>query len=319
MITDVGLVLLPGCSALVYASASEPLLVCNRLVGEERYRLRHFHVGGPVHFGSQLAVATEALPEAPEALPQWLLICGGTASQYRNEPALQRWLQSQGRHCRAVGGLASGGLALADAGMLDGYRAALHGGDHRVLQERFPRVRLSSDVLVADRDRFTCRGGTAALDLVGVMIGREQGADVAEALSEAFVRERVGETSEPERLHLDDTLRREQPALAASVDLMASNIEEPLGAEELASHAGVSRRQLERLFRRHLNTVPSRYYLQLRLEKARDRVREGTDSITDIALGCGFSSGAHFSTAYRNFYGVTPSEDREVGRPMPEV
>jgi transcriptional regulator GlxA family with amidase domain len=97
---------------------------------------------------------------------------------------------------------------------------------------------------------------------------------------------------------------------------MENNIEEPLTTDDIAYHVKISRRQLERLFKKHLNAVPSRYYLQIRLECARSRLFSCSESIADIGLSCGFSSGAHFSTAYRNQYGLTPSEDRSLNQKM---
>jgi transcriptional regulator GlxA family with amidase domain len=314
--TRVGFCLLPGCSALVYAAASETLLACNRLSGEVRYQLEHYTVsqadGTPAcAFSAGLPIAAAPLPETAAELPDWLLVCGGTPARYQSPAALLAWLSQFGRRLKALGGLATGGMALAEAGLLDGYRAALHWWSDPELARRFPQVRLAGDVFAVDRDRFSCRGGSAAQDLLTLVVGREQGAEVSKALAELAIRERVGEPAAPARAALSPELTAAQPALAETVSLMMANIEEPLTAEDLAQHVGISRRQLERLFRRYLDTVPSRHYLQIRLERARDLVRTSGAPITEVALQCGFSSGAHFSTSYRNFFGLTPSEDRE--------
>lgn len=285
------------------------MLVANRLLGETRFELRHYALGD--RLGSGLATLPQPLPEAQSPAPDWLMVCGGTPAQYHPCPTLQRWLLERGRDCRALGGLAAGGMALAEAGLLDGYRAVVHWWSPGEVRTRYPRIRLADELFTVDRNRFTCRGGTAAQDMVIWLIGRELGADVAEALSHWFVRERAGEQAMSERPRPGPDLRAEQPVLDEVVALMEANIEEPLSAEDLAGHARVSRRQLERLFRRHLDTVPSRYYLQIRLERARELVCHTTMSITQIALACGFSSGAHFSNTYRNIHGLTPSEDRE--------
>lgn len=87
---------------------------------------------------------------------------------------------------------------------------------------------------------------------------------------------------------------------------MEANIEEPLTTDEIAQHVCVSRRQLERIFKQYLNRVPSQYYLELRLNKARQMLMQTSKSIIQIGLSCGFSSGPHFSSAYRNFFGATP-------------
>lgn len=315
--TRVGFCLLPGCSALVYAAASEPLMACNRLSGEVRYQLEHYGIPGTnsveaLAFSAGLPIGVGPLPGTSETLPDWLLICGGTPARYQTPAVLVSWLRQSGRRLKALGGLATGGMVLAESGLLDGYRAALHWWSHPELAQKFPAVRLANDVFAIDRDRFSCRGGTAAQDLMTLVVSREQGAEVGKALAELAIRERVGEPSMPTTGAQSSERAMAQPALAETISLMQANIEEPLTAEDLAQHVGVSRRQLERLFRRYLDTVPSRYYLQLRLERARELVRATSLPITDIALQCGFSSGAHFSTSYRSFFGLTPSEDRDL-------
>lgn len=309
MTLNVGLLLLPGASALTYAAAVEPLQACNRLLGENSFALHHLGLGAA--FSSGLP-----LPDVPFGASSqsfdWLLLVGGHTPCRGLSRDLLPTLADRCTTIPLVGGLASGSLVLADAGLLNGYRATLHGLPSLELRQRYDNVRLTDDVFCVDRNRLTCRGATAAQDLMIWTIGRELGRDVAEALAQWFVRERVGEPELGAGTELDQATRTEQPALAEAVDLMFSNIEEPLSGDDIAGHVNLSRRQLERLFRKYLDTVPSRYYLKIRLDKARELVRSSGLSLTDIAMSCGFSSGAHFSTTYRNAFGLTPSEDREV-------
>lgn len=305
----VGLLLLPGASALTYAAAVEPMQAANRLLGETCFSIEHLGLGAA--FGSGLPIPQTPLDRCDPPL-DWLLLVGGHAPPRELPDDFVEQLNHHADGVSMVGGLASGGLLLAEAGLLDGYRAALHGLPASQLCERFPAIRQTEDVFCVDRNRLTCRGATAAQDLMIWTIGRELGRDVAEALAQWFVRERVGEPELGGGAELDQATRAEQPALAEAVDLMFANIEEPLSGDDIAGHVNLSRRQLERLFRKYLDTVPSRYYLKIRLDRARELVRNSALSLTDIALSCGFSSGAHFSTTYRNAFGLTPSEDREV-------
>ncbi|WP_165855980.1 GlxA family transcriptional regulator [Marinobacter sp. JSM 1782161] len=309
MSLNVGLLLLPGASALTYAAAVEPLLAANRLLGETCFAIHHFGVGGAL--GAGLPLPQTALQDDDTPL-HWLLVIGGHAPPRSLQDSLPDQLRARAPALKLIGGLASGSLVLAEAGLLDGYRAALHGLPAAERRRRYAGIRQSDDVFCVDRNRVTCRGATAAQDLMIWTIGRELGRDVAEALAQWFVRERVGEPDLGGGTELDQATRQEQPALAEAVDLMFANIEEPLSGDDIAGHVNLSRRQLERLFRKHLDTVPSRYYLKLRLDRARELVRNSGLSLTEIALSCGFSSGAHFSTTYRNAFGLTPSEDREV-------
>jgi len=101
-----------------------------------------------------------------------------------------------------------------------------------------------------------------------------------------------------------------QPKLTEAVSLMEANIEEPISLEELSSLVGISRRQLERLFQKYLQCVPTRYYMELRLKRARLLLLQTDKPVIDIALACGFISATHFSKCYRDFYSIPPSEAR---------
>lgn len=308
MTLNVGLLLLPGCSALTYAATVEPLQACNRLLGEHCFGLTH--LGSDASFSSGLSLPVIPLADLKNPM-DWLLVIGGQGGLRGDHRDAMAWLKINARQFATLGGLASGALLLADSGLLDGHRATLPGLSRKEGQARYNAIRQTDDVFCVDGERLTCRGGTAAQDLMIWTIGRELGTDVAEALAQWFVRERVGEPELGGGTELDQITRTEQPALADAVDLMFANVEEPLSGDDIAGHVGLSRRQLERLFRRYLDTVPSRYYLRLRLDRAREMVRASDMSLTDVAAACGFSSGAHFSTTYRNAFGVTPSEDRE--------
>ncbi len=142
------------------------------------------------------------------------------------------------------------------------------------------------------------------------LVGSQHGPRLAERISEHFVLERIRMGDEPQQVPLRSRLGHAPESLSEAVALMEANIEEPLTTHELAEHLGISRRQLERLFKKYLQAVPSRYYLDLRLQRARRLLRESDHPAGEIALLTGFSSAAHFSTAYRNHFGITPREER---------
>jgi transcriptional regulator GlxA family with amidase domain len=102
----------------------------------------------------------------------------------------------------------------------------------------------------------------------------------------------------------------QHPKLLKVIEMMEENLEEPLSRSRLAADAGLSTRQLERLFRKYLNRSPARYYLELRLNKARLLLLQTNMSIIDVALACGFVSASHFSKCYRDFFGRTPRKER---------
>ncbi|PMR74514.1 AraC family transcriptional regulator [Billgrantia endophytica] len=302
---------LPGFSLLAQACALEPLMVANQLSGQRLYRVQAFSPdGGEVPSLAELSLAAgrsfESLPMeldmlivcAPSPLPTTL--DGGTVGRMR----------SLGRSNTMLIGIGGGTELLARAGVLDGYRATLPWQRFAAFTRDFPRVRLSQQLFEIDRDRLTCGGGTAAMDMMMTLVASHHGSELAERVSEHFVLERIRMADEPQQVPLRARLGHAPAPLVDAVMLMEANIEEPLTTHELAEHLGISRRQLERLFKKYLQAVPGRYYLDLRLQEARRLLRESDLPVGEIAMKTGFSSPAHFSTAYRNHFGVTPREER---------
>ncbi|MDI5984703.1 GlxA family transcriptional regulator [Halomonas sp. M4R5S39] len=307
----VGVVVLPGFSLLAQACATEPLAVANQLAGRTLYRLTTFGLDArPVTSSSQQALlAQERAGEAFVGLDM-LLVCATGPLAAGVPEALFEWLKRLATRGVVLGGIGGGTEVLARAGVLDGYRATLPWQRFDAFARAYPRVRLSQQLFEIDRDRLTCGGGTAAMDMMMTLIGSQQGSQLAERVSEHFVLERVRMGDEPQQVSLRSRLGHAPQSLIEAVALMEANIEEPLTTHELAEHLGISRRQLERLFKKYLQAVPSRYYLGLRLQQARKLLRESDRPAGEIALQTGFSSAAHFSTAYRNHFGMTPREER---------
>jgi transcriptional regulator GlxA family with amidase domain len=171
---------------------------------------------------------------------------------------------------------------------------------------------VTSELFEVDRNRFTCSGGTAALDMMLNMIALQHGQALATAVSEQIIHERIRDRHDHQRMALTARLGIRHPKLIAVVKTMEQNLEEPLDRAELARAAGLSSRQLERLFRKYLSRSPARYYLELRLNRARLLLLQTNLSVIDVALACGFVSASHFSKAYRDFFGKTPRKERAV-------
>jgi transcriptional regulator GlxA family with amidase domain len=202
-------------------------------------------------------------------------------------PALSSSLKQLVRAGCVIGGLSAGVYPLAQLGLLDGYRAAVHWRWQDDFAERFPKVIATSHLFDWDRDRLTACGGLSVLDLLLAVLARDHGAELAGAVSEELVVERIREGGERQRIPLQNRLGSSHPKLTQAVLLMEANIEEPLTTDEIAQHVCVSRRQM---------------------------LMQTSKSIIQIGLSCGFSSGPHFSSAYRNFFGATPREDRNQRR-----
>ncbi|WP_404298799.1 GlxA family transcriptional regulator [Halomonas sp.] len=302
----VGVLVLPGFSLLAEACATEPLTVAGQLVAAPLYHLIILSQSArPVASTSGQGLVTEcALAQAPDDLD--MLLVFATGAQAADED-LQWRLAELATPGRLIVGVGGGAELLARAGLLDGYRATVPWSCLEEVRRAHPRIRLSYQPFEIDRERLTCGGGTAALDMMMTLIGRQHGSVLAERVSAHFVLERVHMGKEPPRAGLPGGTPE---SLSEALALMEANIEEPLTTAELAEHLGISRRQLERLFKKHLRAVPSRFYLDLRLQRARRLLRESERPAGEVALMTGFSSAAHFSTAYRNHFGLTPREER---------
>ncbi|MFC0709163.1 GlxA family transcriptional regulator [Azorhizophilus paspali] len=306
----IGFLLWPGTRPLTPALAEEALQLATHLQPQARYEWSFLHA--------------EAPPEGEWCPPggSWegrlgdfdkLLLLADTPS-VGVSPPLAAALRQLGREGYQLGGLSAGVYPLARLGLLDGYRAAVHWRWQEDFAERFPRVVATGHLFDWDRDRLTACGGLAILDLLLAVLAQDYGSELACAVSEELVVERIREGGERQRVPLQNRLGSSHPKLTQAVLLMEANIEEPLTTDEIAQHVCVSRRQLERIFKQYLNRVPSQYYLELRLNKARQLLLQTGKSIIQIGLSCGFSSGPHFSSAYRGFFGVTPREDRNQRR-----
>jgi len=310
----IGFLLLPKFSLLAFASAIEPLRVANLFAGRTLYEWRLLSEdGGPVAAANGMASVTDyALAEAP-ALPAIVV----TASYDHNRaitPGILAWLRRAGRFGASLGAVDTGAFALAEAGLLDGYRATTHWEELETFAERFPLVEARQDLFTVDRDRFTSAGATAGLDMMLNLIRSQHGQELAAACADTFVYARIRESQDQQRMPLRERLDvsnpRANPRLVRAVEAMEGAIEEPLSVPEIAEAAGASPRELERMFKRWLNTGPSAYYRRLRLDRARMLLQQTDMAVIEVAVKCGFASAAHFARAYKQRFGRAPSADR---------
>ncbi len=307
-----GFLLTPEYSMIAFASAIEPLRMANRLSGKRLYQWTTYTVDGNAVMASNgLEIHPDAAITEVAGLDT-LFVCSGLDVERASDRATLSWLKKLAQQRMNFGALCTGAHVLARAGLLDGYRCTLHWENIASMREAFPRVVVSYELFEIDRDRFTSAGGTAPLDMMLNLITQQVGADTATAISEAFACERIRGRHDRQRIPLQLRLGTSQPKLIETVSIMESNIEEPISLDELARHVGVSRRQLERLFQKHLSCVPTRYYLELRLARARQLLLQTSISIVDVAFACGFVSAPHFSKCYRDYFGIPPREERRL-------
>lgn len=302
--------LTPQFSFMPFASAVEPLRMANQLSGKTLYEWTLVSSdGSPVcaSNGIELSVA-----HGVESRVRYdaVFVCAGLNVHALKDEVAEAWLRSLLPTNTILGAICTGTYVLARADVLDGYRCTIHWENLASAREEFPSLVISPELFEIDRDRYTCAGGTAPMDMMLCEIRERLGANLANQIAEQFICERIRDQNDRQRVPLTQRIGASQPKLAEAVSLMEANIEEPMTLDELSHHVGLSRRQLERLFQRYLHCVPTRYYLELRLGRARQLLLQTSMPIVDIALACGFISAPHFSKCYRDNFSLPPRDER---------
>lgn len=304
---------LPNYSLIAVSNALEPLRMANRLVGKDVYEWSVVSLDGqPMESSSGLKLSPTGTLEKLGSV-DILFVCGGINIREAVSPSLLTTLRRLADRRVALGALCTGGYALARAGLLDGFHATIHWENLSALREEFPRVLIGDQLFSIDRNRFTCSGGTAPLDLMLNLIEAKLGSRISQRVSEQFIVDRVRKDKDRQYIPLRARVGVSHRGLIRVAQLMEENIEKPLSLEKIAKATGLSRRQIERLFKRDLNCVPKRYYLEMRLKRARELLLQTAMPIMDITAACGFQSPPHFSKCYRNQYGYPPSAERKIG------
>jgi transcriptional regulator GlxA family with amidase domain len=282
--------------ALTWSGLYQPLKLAAKILGPERL---HVDVRSPDKF-------------AGDAARHWhLVLLVADEAQAGLRPPNMRALVARCRAAPYWGGVGAGVLWLADAGALNGVRTALPWSLYAQAGSQADQALLTPNLYEIDRARLTCCGGAASIDFALTLVEMVFGATVQAQVKEILCVDRVRGREERQRVALQARFGVLQPKLTEAVSLMEANIEEPLSTDEIAQLAGLSRRQLERLFKQYLGSLPSRYYLELRLKRARQLLLDTNHSIVQVGLMCGFSSGSHFSTAFGTVFGNTPREERQ--------
>jgi transcriptional regulator GlxA family with amidase domain len=239
-----------------------------------------------------------------------VLVCGGIDVQQATTKPILNWLRREARRGAAIGGLCTAAYTVAKAGLLDGKRATIHWENQDSFIEEFEDVKLTKSVFVVDGNRMSTAGGTASIDLMLKIIAEDHGEDVANTVADQLIYSAIRTDQDTQRLSIPTRIGVRHPKLSQVIQMMEQNIEDPISPADLAEDVGMSTRQLERLFRRYLNRSPKRYYMELRLQKARNLLMQTDMSVINVALACGFASPSHFSKCYRAHYKTTPYRER---------
>ena len=306
----IGFLLLNQFSLLAFASAIEPLRAANRQSGKQIFE---WMVASPNGISSVASNGVEVQTNIdPEHLKncRMVFVCAGVDVRSNTNKAILNLVRRLDRNGAIIGAICTGTYVMAAAGLLDGRRCTIHWENVDGLAEEFQYLNITTDLFEIDGNRVTCSGGIASLDMMLNLISHSHGAQLAAEISDQFIHDRIREPTDRQRMELRSRIGVSHPKLLAVVKTMEDNLEEPLPQTTIARETGLSTRQLERLFRKYMNTTPTRYYLNLRLARARLLLRQTSMSILSVALACGFVSASHFSKCYRECYDRTPRAER---------
>ncbi len=315
--------LIPEFTMVAFATALEPLRIANRMLGHDAYRWRLASSDGrPVRAsnGVECAVDTSLEEErrkmgGPDR-PSMVVVCSGIdVEKYSNRTAFA-WLREEYNRGVAIGGLCTGAHVLASAGLLSNKRCAIHWENLPGFSEKFPKANVFADLFEVDQNIYTCAGGTASLDMMLKLIGEDFDELLVNRVCEQMLTDRVRSPTDRQRLPLRARLGVQNSKVLGIIELMEANLSEPLSLIEIADGVGLSRRQIERLFRQEMGRSPARYYLEVRLDRARHLLIQSSLPVVEVAVACGFVSASHFSKCYRELYARSPQQERNDRKQM---
>jgi AraC family transcriptional regulator, glycine betaine-responsive activator len=323
-IRHVGFLTLNNFSMIAFTNALEILRMANYLLGEEAYQWSVFTPDGEPAVASNGLSVNNANKLNYANMPDVLLVCGGVDIQHAVTADVIKLLTQASKHNMWLGGLCTGSYALAKAGLLDGYKCTIHWENMASLCEQFSNISFMEELFVIDRNRCTCAGGTAPLDLmlafVAARFGKNQAhKNLVAEISDQFMVVRARDSKDQQHIPVAARVGYSHKALVEVSALMEANIEEPLSLDELARLANLSQRHLQRMFKHTLNMTPMHYYLNLRLRRARALLLQTEMSVMSVTVACGFQSSCHFSKSYRTLFGYSPSMERNQHKHAPPV
>jgi transcriptional regulator GlxA family with amidase domain len=311
---EIGFLLVPNFPLVCLSSALDVLRHANMYAEKARYRYRTYaEQGGTVRASNGLEIqAGDVIAETAD--PALLFVCAGSAGgadPLRGETTeTRKWLRHLARNNTPLGGISAGTFILARSGLMDGYQCAVHWDDATVFRETFPEIELSNQVFIIDRDRLSCSGGAATIDMMLRIVAEDLGPEIAAKVAEMMLVDRVRSTLDKQASAALYKAKARSEPLARAIEAMELNIEAPLSMIELATHITLTRRQLHRLFRQHTGQTPTDFYRDLRLRHARSLLHGTPAKIIDVAMASGFGSHSHFTKVYRERFGVSPLKDR---------
>ncbi len=307
---NIGFLLTPQFSMIAFTAAIEPLRVANRIARNNLFEWRLFTIdGSPVKASNGVEFNPDGKLEDDKY--DVLFVCSGVRAYDHLNKATSNALRKLARRGVPLGSICTGSVSLAEAGLLDGYKCTIHWENIESLAERFPDLNITSSLFEVDRNRYTCSGGLAAADMILHSIRLDYGRELAMQVADQLLYSAGREPDDLQRMEVAKRTGVNHPKILAAIGYMEAHLETPISIFDLAKRVAMSSRQLERLFKSSLGVTPARYYLNLRLDRARKFLRQTSLNVQEIAVATGFGSVSYFSKSYKQRFGHTPRQERE--------
>lgn len=301
----IGFLLLEHFSLPAFTQALDTLVTANLIRAQAFSTLTFSMTGASVTSDLGLVICPDTALDLEQVQSlDLLVVCGGLRTQLMPMPELSHYLHYGAKQGVSLAGIWNGAWFLGHAGLLDGYRCAVHPEHRAAVAETAGNSQVCSESFVVDRDRLTAASPSGALNMVLEWINTRHGEELKEAIVNIldFEVARFKRSQPSVHSNVSEPLRE-------TIELMGANLEEPLSQDQLAAYVGRSKRQIGRLFQLQLQTTPMRYYLELRITESRRLLQYSNLPILDVAIACGFISPSHFSKCYSSFYGYSPSRE----------
>ncbi len=314
----IGFLLVDGFALMSYSTVIEPLRAANQLFK----KLNSAAPAGPIYewvhipaAGKMAESSTGAIIHGDEVirddldLDLLLIIAGGDPFSFSDE-IIFAWLRKLAAKGLSIGGVSGGPVLMVKAGLMEGRRMTVHWEHANSLNDLGVNIALSRALYVMDRDRLTCAGGVAPLDLMHALLTDHHGAAFAREVSDWFLHTDIRPPGGPQKAGIIDHYGVTHPALVQTIEVMENHIGDPLHLDDLASLVNYTPRHLNRLFQDNLSLTTMNFYRTIRLDHAMQLLKQTSLSLTEIAYDVGFSSSAHFSQAFKKQFSKSPRKIR---------
>lgn len=298
-------VLLENFSLASFTGALDVLVTANLLTRSPVFEIQTASMDGH-HIVSDLGIEITVNTAVDSVLSRdvdMLIICGGFRTPMISLPSLNRLISACNKKDAWIGGLWNGAYFMAAAGLLGLHQGAIHPECREILKEHFPLTRLSKASHVVDESYFSCAGSHGAISVMLEVLEKLLGSNMKKGVSSILLTE----SHRPINSVITNSVAMFSDKLMSIIDLMENNLEEPLEIAEISQYTALSKRQVERLFLRYFLTTPSRFYLELRLNRARQLLMQTNYKVCEVAMACGFKCSAHFSRSFKLVYGSSPA------------